>query len=100
MRSRISSRLASASTDITRRFALVAKFAAHLDFNASYLNPALPRFAVDVIAVASRKSEKEQFSAIHARTTAVRLGRDVQRVLMLAGLKIEHVSVVLIGYPC
>lgn len=86
--------------DIARPFALIAKFAAYLYFDASYLNPTLVRFAVDVIAVASRKGEKEQFAAINARTATVRLSRDVQRVLMLAALKIDHVSVVLIGYAC
>lgn len=53
-------------TDIARRLSLIAEFTRYLHLDACDLDSALPRLAIDVVAVTGSKGKKKQLAAIYA----------------------------------
>lgn len=53
-------------TDLARRLSLIAEFTRYLHLDGCDLDSALPRLAIDVVAVTSSKSKKKQLAAIYA----------------------------------
>ena len=75
--------------DICRRFAVGPKLARHLDLHRFDPDTPFGRFAVDVVAVAGRQGQKEQFAPVDTGAKAARFGRNNQALGFVIGAQAD-----------